>query len=151
MTFFRSARHADLPAIVELLADDEMSSGRELLGEPLAAAYRNAFDEMAADPRQLPIVAEDGGRLVGYLQLTIIPGLGFRGLKRGMIESVRIASDRRGKGLGEAFVKHAVERARINGCRMVQLTSTNGRADAHRFYERLGFQGTHTGFKLLLD
>lgn len=33
----------------------------------------------------------------------------------------------------------------------LQLTSTNSRTDAHRFYERLGFAGTHTGFKLLLD
>lgn len=150
MTFFRPARRSDLEAIVTLLADDEMSAGREAPDPPLAPAYLTAFDEMVADPRQLPLVAEESGRLVGYLQLTLIPGLAFRGMKRGLIESVRIASDRRGQGLGAAFIVHAVDRCRANGCRLVQLTSTDDRVDAHRFYERLGFQATHTGFKLAL-
>ena len=151
MTQFRPARHSDLEAIVALLADDAMSVGREAPDPQLLPAYRVAFDEMAADPRQLPLVIEEDGRLVGYLQLSLIPGLAFRGLKRGLIESVRIASDRRGAGLGAAFIAHAVELARVNGCRLVQLTSTNERVDAHRFYERLGFVATHTGFKLALD
>ncbi|WP_375429308.1 GNAT family N-acetyltransferase [uncultured Sphingomonas sp.] len=151
MTYFRSARHSDLEAIVALLADDAMSAGRETPEPPLAPAYRTAFDEIVSDPRQLPLVVEEEGRLVGYLQLSLIPGLSFRGMKRGLIESVRIASDRRGKGLGAAFIAHAVERARVNGCRLVQLTSTNERAGAHRFYERLGFEATHTGYKLALD
>lgn len=151
MTQFRPARHSDLEAIVALLADDAMSAGREAPDPPLAPAYRVAFDEIAADPRQLPLVMEEGGRLVGYLQLSLIPGLAFRGMKRGLIESVRIASDRRGAGLGAAFIAHAVELARVNGCRLIQLTSTNERTDAHRFYERLGFVATHTGFKLALD
>jgi GNAT superfamily N-acetyltransferase len=151
MTQFRPARHSDLEAIVALLADDAMSAGREAPDPPLAPAYRVAFDEIAADPRQLPLVVEEDGRLVGYLQLSLIPGLAFRGMKRGLIESVRIASDRRGAGLGAAFIAHAVELARVNGCRLIQLTSTNERTDAHRFYERLGFVATHTGFKLALD
>jgi GNAT superfamily N-acetyltransferase len=151
MTSFRPARHSDLEAIVALLADDAMSAGREAPDPPLAAAYETAFEEMAADPRQLPLVAEEAGRLVGYLQLSIIPGLAFRGLKRGLIESVRIASDRRGQGLGAALIAEAVARCRTNGCRLVQLTSTNERAGAHRFYERLGFAASHTGFKLALD
>ncbi|WP_375404151.1 GNAT family N-acetyltransferase [uncultured Sphingomonas sp.] len=151
MTFFRPARYSDLESIVMLLADDARSVGREAPEPPLAASYLTAFDEMVADPRQLPLVAEEGGRLVGYLQLSLIPGLAFRGMKRALIESVRIASDRRGEGLGAALIAHAIERARVNGCRLVQLTSTNDRVDAHRFYERLGFAATHMGFKLTLD
>jgi hypothetical protein len=33
------------------------------------------------------------------------------------------------------------------GADLVQLTSDARRADAHRFYERLGFTGSHIGFK----
>ena len=33
------------------------------------------------------------------------------------------------------------------GATLVQLTSDAGRADAHAFYERLGFVGSHRGFK----
>lgn len=133
-----------------LLADDDLSVGRELPDPPLDAAYKAAWADMAADPHQLPIVAEEDGCLIGYLQLTIIPGLAFRGLRRGLIESVRIASDRRGHGLGAALIDHAINVCRERGCRLVQLTSTNERVAAHRFYERLGFAATHTGFKLKL-
>jgi GNAT superfamily N-acetyltransferase len=97
------------------------------------------------------IVAELDGRVVGCLQLTFIPGLAFRGAWRGLIESVRIASDLRGQRLGEALIAHAVEACRSFGCRMVQLTSSKSRTDAHRFYERLGWARSHEGFKLILD
>ncbi len=33
------------------------------------------------------------------------------------------------------------------GASLVQLTSDAARPDAHRFYERLGFVGTHISFK----
>ena len=148
---FRSATRADLPAIVALLADDEMSRGRELPDPPLDPAYAAAWEEMAGDPNQVPVVAELDGRVVGYLQVTIIPGLSFRGLRRALVESVRVASDLRGRGLGAALIGHAVALARARGCRLVQLTSTNERTGAHRFYGRLGFGATHTGFKLALD
>ena len=148
---FRPATRADLESIIALLADDDLSAGRELPDLPLHPRYLQAWADMAADPQQHAIVMEESGRLIGYLQLTIIPGLAFRGTKRGLIESVRIASDRRGAGLGEALIRHAVELARAKGCRLVQLTSTNERVGAHRFYARLGFEATHTGFKLRLE
>jgi hypothetical protein len=47
-------------------------------------------------------------------------------------------------------MRWAVEEARRHGCSQVKLTSNNKRADAHRFYARLGFEATHTGFKILL-
>lgn len=148
---FRPATRADLEAIIALLADDDLSAGRELPDLPLDPRYAAAWEEVAADPHQLPLIAEQDGRVVAYLQLSIIPGLSFRGLCRGLIESVRVASDLRGQGIGEALIRHAVDLCRERGCRLVQLTSTNERRDAHRFYERLGFEATHTGFKLRLD
>ena len=46
-------------------------------------------------------------------------------------------------------MRWAIERCKERGCSVVQLTSDRTRDAAHRFYERLGFVGTHTGFKLL--
>jgi GNAT superfamily N-acetyltransferase len=66
------------------------------------------------------------------------------------VESVRVASSRRGTGLGQAMLEWAVAECRARGCRMVQLTTDKTRADAHRFYERLGFKASHEGFKLVL-
>jgi GNAT superfamily N-acetyltransferase len=113
--------------------------------------YRAAFDEIAADPNHRLIVAEQGGEVVGTLQISFLPGLPRFGMKRGILENVHIRADQRGSGLGTQMVQWAIERCREAGCGMVQLTSNKVRKDAHRFYVKLGFAQSHEGFKLLLD
>ena len=147
---FRRAEAGDLPAIVAMLADDALGSTREDPRLPLAAAYLDAFAAIGADPNQLLAVAVEGGEVVGTLQLTFIPGLSHLGAWRGQIEAVRVASSRRGTGLGALMIEWAVEQCRARGCRMVQLTTNTSRSDAQRFYERLGFRHTHAGYKLSL-
>jgi ribosomal protein S18 acetylase RimI-like enzyme len=145
----RQARREDLPAIVALLADDPLGRSRE---EPAdLAAYRRAFDEIAAQSGNAILVAQINGAVVGCLQLTIIPGLARRGIKRGQIEGVRVAAAHRGKKLGERLVADAIARARAAGCGLVQLTTDTSRPDAHRFYERFGFVASHLGMKLMLE
>jgi GNAT superfamily N-acetyltransferase len=146
----RRATSGDLPAIVALLADDELGRQREEATDPLPAAYADAFGQIDADPRQLLAVAEQDGRLVGTLQLTFIPYLSHRGGERALIEAVRIAGDARGEGLGRTMLEWAIDQARRRGCRMVQLTTDKRRGDARRFYESLGFTATHEGMKLPL-
>ena len=147
---FRPATRADLPAIVALLAADQLGATREEVGEPLADCYIRAFDAMADDPNQLLAVADEDGAVVGTLQLTFIPGLSRRGSWRGQIEAVRIAHGHRGQGLGERFFRWAIGLCRERGCALVQLTTDRSRADAHRFYDRLGFEASHLGYKLKL-
>ena len=148
---FRQAQREDVPAIVRLLADDALGSGREKFAEPLPQAYWDAFDAIAARPDNLLIVAEIDGAVVGCLQLTLIPGLTRLGTWRGLIEGVRVDSRRRGQRLGERLLRHAIDQARARGCRLVQLTTDRTRGDAHRFYEGLGFVASHLGMKLALD
>ncbi|WP_137180253.1 GNAT family N-acetyltransferase [Roseomonas sp. AR75] len=147
---FRAATEDDLPAIVEMLADDPLGREREAPGMPLAAAYRAAFAAIDADANQLLAVAEDAEGVVGTLQVSFIPGLSHTGAWRGQIEGVRIAARRRGSGLGAAMIEWAVAQCRARGCRMVQLTTSKSRGDAQRFYDRLGFRATHEGYKLSL-
>jgi ribosomal protein S18 acetylase RimI-like enzyme len=146
----REARRDDLPRVVALLADDPLGASRELPGEPLDPAYAAAFDAMAAQGGNVLLVAVAGDQVVGCLQLIVIPGLSRAGMLRGQIEGVRVASAHRGRRIGERLVEAAVERARAAGCGLVQLTSDASRADAHRFYERLGFVATHVGMKLTI-
>lgn len=112
--------------------------------------YRAAFDAIAGDPGHRLIVAEQAGEVVGTLQISLIPGLPNYGMKRGMLENVHIRADQRGSGLGTTMVSWAIERCREAGCGVIQLTSNKLRADAHRFYEKLGFTRSHEGFKLKL-
>jgi GNAT superfamily N-acetyltransferase len=146
---FREARADDIPAIVALLADDPLGAAREDAGN--LTVYRRAFATMSAQQGNMMLVAEQAGRVVGCLQLTIIPGLSRRGVTRALIEGVRVAAESRGLRIGERLIGHAIDLARQAGCGLIQLTSDNSRGDAHRFYERLGFVASHVGFKLALD
>jgi GNAT superfamily N-acetyltransferase len=146
---FRRATADDVPAIIAMLVDDKLGSTRETPDD--MAPYLDAFREIDEDPRQHQIVVERDGRLVGTLQLTVIPGLSQQGMTRALVEAVRIDKSERGKGLGTALMHWVIQEARRLGCRQVQLTSNNARPDAHRFYERLGFTPSHVGFKLKLD
>ncbi len=143
----RRATRADIPAIAALLADDFIGAGRE--GAPLAA-YQAGFDAVAADPNQLLAVAESEGEVVGTMQLSFIPGLSRAGQWRGHLEAVRVASGRRGEGIGEEMMRWAEARCRERGCAICELTSDKRRDGAHRFYERLGFEPSHLGFKKML-
>ncbi|TCP41490.1 GNAT family N-acetyltransferase [Rhodovulum marinum] len=144
---YRRATAADLAAIVTMLADDVLGASRESASPAREDCYREAFAEIDADPNQFLCVVEDGQQIVGTLQLTFIPGLSRGGSKRGQIEAVRIASDRRGGKLGEAMFAWAISECRARGCSLVQLTTDKARTDAHRFYDRLGFEPTHIGYK----
>jgi GNAT superfamily N-acetyltransferase len=145
---FREARARDLPAIVAMLADDDLGRGRE---DPNALAhYSLVLGQIEGDIRNRIIVAERDGTVIGCLQLTFIRGLSRQGALRGLIEGVRVASLARGGGIGEALVGHAIEVSRNAGCTLVQLTSDKRRERAHAFYKRLGFVASHEGFKLEL-
>lgn len=144
----RDATEADIPGIVAMLADDTLGATREDPAD--LSPYYAAFDRIAADPTQYLFVAKRRGELIGTMQLFVLHGLASRGSSRVQVESVRIASGARGSGLGTEMMRWAIEFARTAGASTVQLTSHASRSDAHRFYERLGFERTHHGFKLKL-
>lgn len=146
----RRATDADLPAIVRLLADDPLGATREQSVDPLPDAYRRAFAAIESQEGNDLLVADDAGEVVGCLQLTVIPCISRMGATRAQIEGVRVASTRRGAGLGEALMRDAIAHATRAGCTVVQLTTDVSRRDAQRFYERLGFEASHVGMKLAL-
>ena len=68
--------------------------------------------------------------------------------RRLLVEAVRVRSDLRSSGIGSAVMRWVGDAAApALGAAMVQLTSDAARTDAHRFYERLGYVGSHRGFK----
>ena len=147
---FRIATRADLPSIVRMLADDELGSQREKSAEPLAESYTMAFEQIDRDANHELVVAELNGDVIGTLHLMFLPSISFQGGLRAQVESVRVDKLYQGQGIGSDMMKWAIERARERGAHIVQLTTHQSRADAHRFYERLGFKGTHLGMKLNL-
>jgi ribosomal protein S18 acetylase RimI-like enzyme len=143
----RRARRDDVGAIINMLADDALGRARERTEDPLPAAYFEAFDRVDRDPNLELVVAEEQGIVVGCLQLCILPGLSSQGASRALIEDVRVASHRRGRGIGEQLVQWAVAEAR-KSCKLIELLTHHTRVDAQRFYERLGFQRSHVGMTI---
>ena len=145
----RRARREDVEAIVKMLADDPLGSGRERIEHPLPSYYFDAFEAVDRDPRIQLVVAEDNdGTVVGCLELCVMPGLSSQGASRGLIEDVRVAAHCRSRGIGEKLVTWAVADARAKGCKLVELLTHHTRVDAQRFYERLGFARSHVGMTI---
>ena len=147
---FRLATENDLLAIIRMLVDDTLGSMREQLEDTVSEVYIKAFEKINADPNQELTVVEMNGELVATFHLTFIQYLTHRGGLRAQIEAVRTHSKFRGQGFGKAVFDYAIDRTRNKGCHLVQLTTDKQRPDAIRFYESLGFVGTHEGMKLKL-
>ena len=146
---FRKAQKADVPFIVELLANDKLGALREDYQNPLPEKYYQAFERIDADPHQELIVVEDEkNKIIGTLQLSFIQYLTYQGGIRAQIEAVRIKEGLRGQGLGEQLFLWAIQRAKERGAHLIQLTSDKKRPEAIHFYEKLGFMASHEGMKL---
>ena len=146
---FRPAQRADVPAVLRLMVDDDLGQTRE---EPDIALDEQAFDQIQTEGGNQVIVGETAdGQIAATYQITFITGLSLRAARRAQVETVRVASAMRGQGLGQQMFADVEVRARAAGCHLVQLTMNTGRRDAHRFYTDLGFEPSHTGFKLYLD
>lgn len=146
----RRASDNDLRALMLLLADDPISATRgDKANDSDAAAYRSALTAIVTDPsNELLVVVNEANEPLATMQLTRIPGMARRGSTRLVIEAVRVRSDNRSTGIGSAMMRWVTESAAPDiEASLVQLTSDDARQDAHRFYERLGFVGSHRGFK----
>lgn len=114
-------------------------------------SYRPAFDAMLAAPEMDIYVALDAdGAVVATYEIHFLKSLGYQGRPRVELESVHTRPDKRGQGIGALMMAHAEGLARQANACLIQLTSNKVRKDAHRFYERLGFDQSHFGFKKML-
>jgi len=144
----RRATEEDLPAVVVLLAGDQLATPADSPDD--LGPYLEAFRAIDRDPAHLLLVGEIDGRVIATMQLSFLPGIARRGAWRAEIEGVRVDSAYRGTGIGAAMIRWSIEEAGRRGCTQVQLTTNKQRTDAHRFYARLGFVNSHEGFKLAL-
>lgn len=149
----RRARREDVERIAELImlgAATQTMTAEAIREEARHPGYAAAFAEIEASRDNALFVAERDGAVVGTFQVTSIPGLVARGRRRGKIESVHVAPECRGMGIGKIMIAHALAFARTLDVGLIELSSNKSRLDAHRFYRNLGFAQSHEGFKLEL-
>ena len=92
-------------------------------------------------PQSLIVVCEDEGQVGATCMLALIANLASGGRPIGLIEHVITAPSFRRQGLAEACLRFAVDEAWRLGCCKVVLLSGAQRPDAHRVYEKVGFDG----------
>lgn len=146
----REATENDLAAIVALFADDPLGGHGDTTDPAALPDYRAAFVRIAASRNETLYVAIRNDEVIGTFQTMVTTTLTARGSSNLIIEAVQTRADMRGRGIGAAMIGFAIDKAREDGMRLVQLTSNAQRKDAHRFYERLGFVPSHLGFKMKL-
>jgi GNAT superfamily N-acetyltransferase len=131
----REARAADGEAIAGLISD---------LGHTMAAdGVRERINSNLTGGPQL--VATDEGRVIGLCGLHIMTVI-YRPRPVGRITILEVAKEHRGQGIGRALVAEAERRLREAGCGMIELTSNERLVDAHRFYDRIGYEQTSKRF-----
>ncbi|HVA06537.1 MAG TPA: GNAT family N-acetyltransferase [Acidimicrobiales bacterium] len=141
----RQATTGDLAAIVHLFELGALNPDKE---DPRdLAPYAAALTDIDGAPGDV-LVADVGGEVVGVCQLLVFRHLQARGGLCAEVESVHVRPDWRRQWIGRVLLRAAIDTARDLGCYRIQLTSNTRRPDAHRFYEALGFESSHVGFKL---
>ncbi len=131
----REAQAHDVPTLARLIR----ALGYDVDDEGIAAR----LDDLAGEGRAPLIV--DTGQVLGCLTWGITPVL-HRPRPVGRITMLVVAEDARGRGFGRLLIEAAEQRFREAGCGLVEVTSNLRRADAHAFYERLGYERTSYRF-----
>ncbi len=128
----------DAPAIAELLAALMVDHGLVPLSpERLAGAVRQVMQLPAA----WYLVADDGGELVGTLQLNQRYST-WETAPYGYVEDFCVAPSRRGEGIGRLLLAHVERLARGRGWIRVDLDVSTSLTGTLRFYERCGYRNT---------
>ena len=111
------------------------------LSTSAALPDRAAVQRMVDSQATTLLAARLDGKIVGFLALVMFPiPTGFRA----WIEDVIVDEAARGRGIGEALTKKALDLAEAAGARTVDLTTRPHREAAGRLYERVGFAARAT-------
>src|SRR5215471_2274811 len=140
----REALVVDLPAVLELYAQPELDGAGVISLEEA----RQAYARMARYPDFRLYVAELDERVVGTFMLIVMDNLAHGGAPSGLVESVVVAADMQGRGIGTAMMQHARAHCRSRGCYKMALSSNLKRERAHAFYDGLGFERHGFSFRV---
>lgn len=144
----REAGPGDWSAVAGLLAElgrpDVRATGEEAAGREVYLSYLRRADVVA-------LVADDGGRILGFLDMEYRARLNFT-TPQAWIPDLIVREDSRSGGIGRRLLKRAEELARERGCWGMTLESATWRDRAHAFYVREGWNDTGKSFtKILTD
>ncbi|WP_264484401.1 GNAT family N-acetyltransferase [Mesorhizobium sp. PAMC28654] len=143
MLTIRAASSADLDAITEIYADAVAHGTASYELEPPGRAEMGArFDVLSVGGFPY-LAAEKGGAVLGYAYAgPFRPRPAYRFIVE---DSVYVAPEAKGQGVGLLLMRHLIEAARAAGFRQIVAVIGDGRPDSAsvRLHEKLGFR--HSG------
>lgn len=150
MITVRPATEADLPGILEIYNDAVLHTTATYDCEPRTLEQRRQwFEDHRRDNYAVFIAADEAARIVGWSALN--PFHARPGYRFTTENSVYIAADRRGQGIGKQLLEPLLEAARVRGLHAI-IAAIDATNDASlRLHARFGFERVghfkQTGFK----
>lgn len=135
----RAARAGELTAVGELTVQAYLADGAMSAGDTYTEQLRDAAGR--ARHADLLVAVGGDGRLLGTVTVCE-PGTPWAEVSRpGEVEfrMLAVASDARGRGVGELLTRAVLDQAAERGAHRVVLCSSGYMHVAHRLYARLGF------------
>jgi GNAT superfamily N-acetyltransferase len=141
------AQTSDLPSIMRLIGQDDMSPDNHLDSEEV----EKLFNDFHSNPWHELYIAKQQANIIGTFSLLVVQHLSHNGGRSLIVEDVVVKTEFQGKGIGRKMMEFAIERGQILRCYKIILSSGAKRTDAHAFYEGLGFQKHGFTFYLPLE
>jgi ribosomal protein S18 acetylase RimI-like enzyme len=133
----RPAQQADAKSVAVLMTE---------LGYPSAEAdVQDRLRRALHSPTSRCLVAQDGDEVIGLMSAELVPYFPS-GSTICRVTSLVVSSQHRRRGVGDVLMAAAATFAREHQCSGIEVTSAERRADAHRFYQRIGFSRTALRF-----
>lgn len=108
------------------------------------AGVRDRLEQLASDGIPQLVAVEDG-KVIGLCGLHRMTAI-HRNQPVGRITILAVAEETRGRGVGQQLVDVAEQRLKAAGCGLIELTSNDRLVDAHRFYDKIGYEQTSKRF-----
>jgi GNAT superfamily N-acetyltransferase len=102
-------------------------------------AMKRVLDQALRSRSDVYLCATHKGKVIGFCSLTIKNSLWQEGCI-GYIPEMVVEESYRGQGVGAALLQAAIDAAKQNGCKRIELDSSFQREEAHRFFEKKGFE-----------
>lgn len=110
-----------------------------------SAAIRSRLEALTT-PADVVLVAVRASRVVGVVTAFVTPTL-HRERPVGRVTLLSILEDAQGQGIGRALMAAVESELAARGCEQAEVISNQRFADAHKFYDRLGYELTSLKFR----
>ncbi|NYH16374.1 GNAT family N-acetyltransferase [Paraburkholderia bryophila] len=134
LPFVRVAQPADTSALQSLY--------RQLVDDENVRVTAEQIQRVCDDPRTRLFVCGVDEGVAATVLVSLCADVMYGDQPFAVVENLVVDKAHRGKGLGQALLRHVEQFCLSQHCSKMMLLSSAGRVEAHAFFERFGFNST---------